>query len=218
MLPRDPDSPASSPGQAAQTDTPRWTWQSFDQRPWHWHAVLRDARPRGWGRMRSETFLLTRHTTDIVKLQRDRVDVKRRVARDPAGLEAWQTVWRAAFPLGAGEIAQLCISWGCAAVAPLPSAATLDDLHAFVARCTPSVRVLPSRSWRREYSLGGCRLRRATMLVAGSVLEMLALDHDDRDALHQTLQALRLADEENTSCLAVLRRQLNWPPDGQAAD
>lgn len=56
------------------------------------------------------------------------------------------------------------------------------------------------------------------MLVAGSVLEMLALDHEDRDALHQTLQALRLADEENTSCLAVLRRQLNWPPDGQAAD
>lgn len=167
--------------------------------------------------MRSETFLLTRHSLDLVKLQQDRVEVKRCIARDPTGVEAWQTISRWMFPVAAGELAQLCASWGCVAAAALPSTVTLDGFHAFIARCMPAVRVLPARSWRRDFFLHGCRLQRASMLVGGSVLEMLALEHADRDALLAALQALHLLDEPHLSCLMALRRTLGWLPDVLAA-
>ena len=108
-------------------------------------------------------------------------------------------------------MADLCALWECDAPPECPTIIGPDDLYAFLSHHLHDVQVLPARIWRRDYRLHDCVVQRATMLVGGSVLEMLAFEHSDLATLRSALRAVRLTGEENTSCLAALRRQLGWP-------
>ncbi len=190
---------------------PRWGWRSFDHRPRQWHEALRHALPTGWGQMRSETYLLSRRSTSLVKLQQGRVDVKRRMATEPNGLEAWQTVRRVGFPIPPEDIAALCRCWQVDPPGPSRVVATLDEFHALLAQQLPEVHVLPARSWWREYGLLGCLVQRRTMLVRGTVLEMLAVEHPELVTLRTALQAMQLTEVPHTSSRTALRHLLGWP-------
>jgi|CXWL01.1.fsa_nt_gi hypothetical protein len=190
---------------------PRWVWRSFDYQPRRWHEVLRDALPTQPGRMLSETYLLTRQSMNLVKLRQDRVDVKRLLTAEASGLERWQPVRDAVMPLAPEVVADLCALWQCEAPPACPTVGSPDELYAFLSRHLRDVQVLPARIWRRDYHLHDCMVQRATMLVGGTVLEMLAFEHQDLATLRAALRAVRLTGEENTSCLMALRRQLGWP-------
>ena len=212
---RETEPPGDPAGEAPPEDneTAQWAWQSFDQSPRRWHQALRHAQPSGGGYMRSETYLLTRHSTNLVKLRQDRVDVKRLMATEPSGMEAWATVRRLPLPLSPPVIAELCTGWQCDPPRPCPTIRTVDDFHAFLAQQLPEVRVLPARSWRREYRLLECQAERRTILVGGNVLELLAIRHPDLATLRTTLHALDLGKGPTTSVLTALRQLLGWPAD-----
>lgn len=213
MVPYDDDSPVMlrEPNPTLANADPRWVWRSFDYQPRRWHEVLREALPTQPGRMLSETYLLTRQSMNLVKLRQDRVDVKRLLSAEASGLERWQPVREAFLPLAPEAVADLCALWHCEAPPVCPTIAGPDDLYAFLSHHLRDVHVLPARIWRRDYRLLDCVVQRATMLVGGTVLEMLAFEHQDLATLRAALRVVRLTDEENTSCLVALRRQLGWP-------
>jgi hypothetical protein len=207
----DPDSPPPDAERSA-----RWVWQSAEHHPRRWHEALRHALPSGRGWMESVTYLLVRHSTGIVKLRQDRVDVKRLMATDPSGLEAWQTVRRATLPWAPSLIKEICLVWERDPPHPCPTIASMDAFHALLAQHCPEVRVLPARSWQREYRLFDCRVRRRTMLVSGAVLELLSVEHTDLATLRAAIEGVHLAAERHTSTLTALRRLLGWPVGGSA--
>lgn len=202
---------AGDPLRPLTADAPQWVWRSFSYEPRRWAAALRDALLTRPMRMRSEAYLLTRQSTDLVKLRQDRVDVKRFLVADASRLERWQPLREAILPLPPGVVAELCAIWRCEAPEECPTVVGMDDLYAFVSRRLPEVQVVPTRVWRRDYRHHECTVQRATMLLGGSVHEMLAFQHPTLATLRGALEAVGLTPADNTSCLSALRRELGWP-------
>ncbi|MBK9550057.1 MAG: hypothetical protein IPO52_13370 [Gemmatimonadetes bacterium] len=62
-----------------------------------------------------------------------------------------------------------------------------------------------------QYGLLGCLVQRRTMLVRGTVLEMLAVEHPELVTLRTALQAMQLTEVPHTSSRTALRHLLGWP-------
>ena len=204
-----PESEPTTPA-AAPEPSPRWEWRSFDYRPQLWQEALRGAAAAGSGALTAETYLLTRQSTSNVKLRDDRVEVKRLLQTDGAGLEQWRPVLKAAFPLAPNVLAELCDHWQRPRPDVCPLLPTSEHLLSFLARQAPDVRVIPLRKWRRAYRLHECTAERATVLVDGGLLETLSLEQADPALLLAALQTLHLDKERNTNYVLALKRLVGW--------
>jgi hypothetical protein len=183
-----------------------WEWRSFDYQPQLWRAALLRGVRTGPGSMTAETYLLAGRSPDSVKLRSDRVEVKQPLHTDSAGLQRWNPVVSAMFPLTRGTMDMLFHAWRRPGVDVLPPLITPTDLVSYLYSHAPDVRVIPLRKWRRAFRVRGCAVERTTVLVGGAVLESFSIAHEDAATLEYVVRSLHLPLERNTSYVAELKR------------
>jgi exopolyphosphatase / guanosine-5'-triphosphate,3'-diphosphate pyrophosphatase len=187
---------------------PRWEWRCFAPSL----AILAqaaslpaDAAPRD----SDETYILdlSGRCAENVKLRDGMLDVKRLRQTDAAGLELWEPVLKARFPLGRQDVAKVFEPWMLAA-ASTRDAYTLEQLVEDIVAPQKALCVVELHKSRRAFGFAGC-LAELAQITAGSVrLESFALEHEDPQRLLAALQTLGLASHANTNYILGLKRAL----------
>lgn len=187
---------------------PRWEWRCFAPSLTtlaQAAALPADAAPRD----SDETYVLdlSGRLAQNVKVRDEMLDVKRLLRIDAAGLELWEPVLKARFPLGRKDVA--------AAFGPcLPpvgltrDAYTLERLIEDIVAPQPALRVVELHKSRRAFSFAGCLAELAQITARSVSLESFALEHEDAQRLLAALQTLGLDSHANTNYILGLKRAL----------
>lgn len=183
---------------------PRWEWRTFDgrfesvERRLHEMASeLRDS---------AETYVLSDLTDANVKIRDSLLDIKLLRKVGMHGLELWEPVLKAAFPLTRDAMAVALGAWGLpparAADRQWPLAAFLDE---FVARERALVRIAVAKR-RRVFDVDGCLVELADLVVDGKPVRTAAVEMSDPARVWRTVEALDLSELKNVNYVNALKR------------
>ena len=151
---------------------PRWEWRTFGSR--FGVAETRFAALTPTGVQESDEVYLVGGAGDNVKVRDDLMDIKVLRETDADGLERWEPVMKAGFPLSAGG--RRAGVRGAAARPRRRSPATAYTLRQFVDELVaPSgmLRAVDVHKRRVRYTVGGC-----TSEVSDVVVDGIAEPHD----------------------------------------
>jgi exopolyphosphatase / guanosine-5'-triphosphate,3'-diphosphate pyrophosphatase len=187
---------------------PRWEWRCFAP---SLASLAQAAGPPADAAPRhsDETYILdlSGSLAQNVKIRDGVLDVKRLLQTDAAGLELWEPVLKARFPLGRKDVVAVFGPW-------MPSAAlsreayTLEQLIDDIVAPQPALRVVELHKSRRAFGFAG-GLAELAQISAGSVsLESFSLEHEDPKRLLAALQTLGLDSHANTNYILGLKRAL----------
>ena len=176
---------------------PRWEWRTFGERFGSADEILASSTPTGVEE--SDELYLLSSDGDNVKVRAELLDIKALRAVDRHGLQQWEPVLKAAFPLDAAEVATTF----AALRQPLPTAAlsaysqaeVLEELLAADA----SVRLESVHKRRVRYKLGGCMVESTDIAVGDRRTRTLAVEAEDPAAVWTAVTALGLGELVNTS-------------------
>jgi exopolyphosphatase/guanosine-5'-triphosphate,3'-diphosphate pyrophosphatase len=176
--------------------TPRWEWRTFgNEYGSAERAILAEAAS---GAAESEELYLLGSERANVKLREDLVDVK--VLRDvnADGLERWEPVMKAGFPLSAEDVARVFDAF---ALPPRPpsTAASIDELVHELGSSGLEVRSISVRKRRTRATFHGCMAEVADLSVDGRSTRTVAIESEDAAAVAASVRAAGLDDYVNTS-------------------
>jgi len=187
--------------------SPRWEWRTFSasldalERA---IGLLADVTPRD----SSEIYVLSLHGPQNAKLRDGRIDIKRLQQVDDDGLELWEPVFKAKFPLGRSDIAITFSEWHL----PLPALSrdsyTIEEFLNSLIAAQPALRVARVDKSRRSFVFQGCIAEFVRLSVDLQLLQSFSLEHEDRSLILAALQQLGLDSHANTSYPLGLKRAL----------
>lgn len=182
---------------------PRWEWRCFA--PSLEGLAQRAGLPPGAPAHESdEVYILAldRAVADNIKIRGGVLDVKRLRQTNQDGLEQWEPIVKASFPVRRQEIAALFPG-----LAPAKEAYSVAELVEFAA-ARPALRAIAVHKSRRGFSFGGCIAELARITGEGLALDSFSLEHEDPGRVATALGALRLDGRANTSYPVGLARAL----------
>jgi exopolyphosphatase/guanosine-5'-triphosphate,3'-diphosphate pyrophosphatase len=176
---------------------PRWEWRTFGASFGAADEILTGSTPTGDAES-DELYLLT-DDGDNVKIRADLMDIKALRHVDRHGLQQWEPVLKATFPLPAADVAFTFE----ALRQPVPEltedaysqAALLDELVA----PAPEVRVESVHKRRVRYRYEGCGVELTDIAAGDRHTRTLAVEAEDPDAVWAAVTALGLRERVNTS-------------------
>jgi exopolyphosphatase/guanosine-5'-triphosphate,3'-diphosphate pyrophosphatase len=134
-----------------------------------------------------------------VKIRDGLMDVKLLREVDAAGLERWEPVMKAGFPLSRGDVARVFDALG---VDPPPltrDAYTWEQLLAGLVEPSDAVRVVRVHKRRVRFTVGGCMAERTDVEADGRAARSVAVESQDPSAVIDAVRGLGLDDRVNTS-------------------
>ena len=182
---------------------PRWEWRCFAP---SLAALARkiDAPVGTNARESDETYILEHASgaSDNIKIRDGVLDLKRLRQTDSAGLEQWEPVLKASFPLRRSDMAAV---FGDQVLQR--DSYTLDEFTNFVAHL-PGFRAVTVHKSRRGFTFGGCISELARITVGTVALESFSLEHEDPKLVLASLRTLDLDGHANISYPMGLKRAL----------
>ena len=183
---------------------PRWEWRTFSASLAALERAigpLADVAPRN----SSEIYILSLHGPQNAKLRGGLIDIKRLQQVDDDGLELWEPVFKAKFPLGRSDIAVAFSEWHL----PIPALSRIahDRLQSLIA-AKPALRVARVDKSRRGFVFQGCIAEFVRLSVESRSLQSFSLEHQDRSLILAALEQLGLDSHANTSYPLGLKRAL----------
>jgi hypothetical protein len=165
---------------------------------------LADVAPRN----SSEIYILSLHGPQNAKLRDGLIDIKRLQQVDDDGLELWEPVFKAKFPLGRCDIAVAFSEWHL----PLPALSrdsyTIEEFFNSLIAAQPALRVARVDKSRRGFDFQGCIAEFVRLSVESRSLQSFSLEHEDRSLILAALEQLGLDSHANTSYPLGLKRAL----------
>jgi hypothetical protein len=165
---------------------------------------LADVAPR----YSSEIYILSLHGPQNAKLRDGLIDIKRLQQVDDDGLELWEPVFKAKFPLGRGDIAVAFSEWHL----PLPALSrdnyTIEEFFNSLIAGQPALRVARVDKSRRGFVFQGCIAEFVRLSVSLHPLQSFSVEHEDRSLILAALEQLGLDSHANTSYPLGLKRAL----------
>jgi exopolyphosphatase/guanosine-5'-triphosphate,3'-diphosphate pyrophosphatase len=158
-----------------------------------------------------ETYLLSALSPHNVKVRGNALEVKRREAVDPLGLECWRPTLRATFPLAGGALAELWDAWGIPAPSPLRTTYGFGEFVREIVAPDPALRRVDVIKRRTRLVVDGCPGEHVTLLVRDAHWESLAFEHEDPALVIGVLRRLGLDPAANTSYPAAFKRIVGLP-------
>ncbi len=179
------------------TIIPRWEWRTFGHRYPMADPVF-DAETPSATATSDETYFLS-PTGANVKLRDALMDIKVLRETDGDGLERWEPILKAAFPLSAADLATVLASLGAAPVAD-GDGVSLERFREIIA-AEPSVRPVDVHKLRVRYTIGGCMAERDEISANGRSTLSIAVESTDRAAVLAAVETLGLEDFLNVNYL-----------------
>jgi exopolyphosphatase/guanosine-5'-triphosphate,3'-diphosphate pyrophosphatase len=176
---------------------PRWEWRVFGRGFGPAEDALAALTP---GRVEEgdEVYLLSAAGSNV-KIRDGLMDIKLLREVDAAGLERWEPVLKAGFPLPRGDVASVFAALG---VDPPPltrDAYTWEQLLAALVEPSDAVRVVRVHKRRARFTLGGCMAERTDVEADGRGTRSIAVESEDPSAVVAAIRSLGLDGRVNTS-------------------
>jgi exopolyphosphatase / guanosine-5'-triphosphate,3'-diphosphate pyrophosphatase len=189
--------PDLSGGAAVAGIIPRWEWRVFGGGVRPAEDALAALTP---GRVEEgdEVYLLSAVGSNV-KIRSGLMDIKLLREVDTAGLERWEPVMKAGFPLSRGDVARVFDALG---VDPPPltrDAYTSEQLLAGLVAPSDAVRVVRVHKRRVRFTMGGCMAERADVEADGRAARSIAVESEDPSAVVAAVRGLGLDGRVNTS-------------------
>jgi exopolyphosphatase / guanosine-5'-triphosphate,3'-diphosphate pyrophosphatase len=177
--------------------TPRWEWRAFGRRFGEAEAQLAALTPQGI--QESDEIYLLSGTRGNVKVRDARMDIKVLRQVNAEGLQQWQPVMKAAFPLPAAEAAQVFE----ALQLPVPSLSRasygLDEFTQEFAAPGAAIRAVKVHKRRTHYTVRSCMAELADVIANGHCTRTIAIESEDAAAVIGAVRELGLGGYANTS-------------------
>jgi exopolyphosphatase/guanosine-5'-triphosphate,3'-diphosphate pyrophosphatase len=189
---------------------PRWEWRTFG--PHFGLAESRFAALAPGGVQDSDELYILGGTRGNVKVRDRLMDIKvlREVAHD--GLERWEPVMKAGFPLAKAEVVRVFESLGLAAPALARDAYDLDEFLSEIAAPSGVLRAVQVHKRRVRYIVGGCTSEVSEITADGKTTRTIAIESEDAAAVTAAVGAVGLTGFRNISYPAGLRALLDAAP------
>ena len=174
----------------------RWEWRTFGPSFAAADDIIAGLTPTGV-EVSDELYLLS-EAGDNVKIRAELMDIKTLRAVDNHGLQQWEPVLKAAFPLDSTQVATAFE----ALRQPLPTAAPNtysqpELLEELVERA--AVRLVSTQKRRVRYMFNECMLESTDLAVGDRRTRTIAIETEDPAAVWAAVTALGLGDRINTS-------------------
>jgi exopolyphosphatase/guanosine-5'-triphosphate,3'-diphosphate pyrophosphatase len=187
--------PLRSP--ALVTIIPRWEWRSFGTNLGAAENALAALTP-GPAEESYELYLLSVAGSNV-KVRDDLMDIKLLREVDGDGLERWEPVLKASFPLPAAEVSRVFNTLGVLLPPLARDAYTLDQFLAELVAPSGVVRAVRVHKRRQRYTLANCMAEVADLEVDGRAARTIALESEDPYAVMAAVRRLGLDGQVNTS-------------------
>jgi exopolyphosphatase/guanosine-5'-triphosphate,3'-diphosphate pyrophosphatase len=192
---------------------PRWEWRTFGTRFGVAEARFGALQPGGVQES-DELYLLSGEGANV-KVRADLMDIKVLRETDSAGLERWEPVMKAGFPLAAGDVALVLEALRL----PVPELARdAYTLEQFVAELAVPAGVRPVAVHKRRvrYTVGGCTSEVSDVTADGRPIRTIAIESEDAAAVVAAVREMGLGDYLNTSYPKGLAAALAGAPERYA--
>ena len=178
------------------TIIPRWEWRTFGDRFGRSEAAFAALTPSA-PHESDETYLLS-PDGGSVKVRDGKIDIKAFREVDAAGLERWEPVLKADFPISADDAKRVAAELGVDGFEPARARYALDELTAELARAG-SVRAVAVHKRRVRYTVGGCMAELSDVVVDGRPTRTIAIESEDAAAVATAVHDIGLGEYLNTS-------------------
>ncbi len=175
----------------------RWEWRTFGTSFGAAESAIA-ALPLSPPAESDELYLLG-PGPDTVKVRDDLLDVKVRREVDAAGLERWEPVMKAAFPVSAADVRRVLLGLGVEPASLARAAYDLPQLLDEVIGTTDAVRAVPVHKRRARTTVGGCAAEVSEVEAAGRRTRTIAVESSDGPGVRAAVRSLGLADHVNTA-------------------
>ncbi len=193
---------------------PRWEWRTFGSR--FGIAEDRFAALTPGAIQESDEVYLVGGAGDNVKVRDDLMDIK--VLRETAadGLERWEPVMKASFPLAAADVERVFASLRLPAPALARDAYTLGEFVDDLVTPSGTLRAVDVHKRRVRYTVGGCTSEVSDVTVDGMPTRTIAIESEDAAAVIAAVRSVGLGGYRNMSYPVGLRGVLEGRPERYA--
>jgi exopolyphosphatase / guanosine-5'-triphosphate,3'-diphosphate pyrophosphatase len=197
---------------------PRWEWRTFGSHVGD--AVARIAATTSTGTADSdETYLLVSGAdapTAIVKVRFDLMDIKVLREVSPAGLERWEPILKAGFPMPAADVARVCEALHLPAPGHGRADYTLQQFLDEIATPSGMIRPVAVHKHRVRYTVGGCSSEVSDVVADGRSVRTIAIESEDAAAVVAAVASVGLDGYANTNYPRGLAALLDGQPERYA--
>ncbi|HEU4841831.1 MAG TPA: hypothetical protein VFT09_10320 [Ilumatobacteraceae bacterium] len=176
---------------------PRWEWRTFGTRFGAAEELLAGLTPTGVEE--SDELYLLAADGDNVKIRAGLMDIKALRAVDGHGLQQWEPVLKAAFPLSSADVATTFE----ALRQPLPSQPaqpwSQEELVDLLVEPGAPVRLVSVHKRRVRYLFNRCMVELTDLAVGDRETRTLAIEAEDAAAVWATVTEVALGERVNTS-------------------
>ncbi len=177
---------------------PRWEWRAFGESFGEADKRFAVLHPDGVQES-EELYLLSAVSDENVKVRDRLLDIKTLEQVNPAGLEQWKPVMKAAFPLAADQARKVLDTLGVVAPALERTQYTLDQFVAELAEASGSLLSLSVHKKRARYKINECMSELTEVEAAGKRTRTVAIESEDPDRLMATVRELGLGEWTNVN-------------------
>jgi exopolyphosphatase/guanosine-5'-triphosphate,3'-diphosphate pyrophosphatase len=190
--------------------TPRWEWRTFGTSFGRAEELLEGLRSEDV-EVGDELYFLS-DAGDNVKVRSDLLDIKVLRQVDRRGLEQWEPVLKANFPLDTAAVVRMFEALREPSPALSRSTYSLDEVLADLRQARATIRVVPVHKQRVRRMVAGCRSELSDIEAGGRHTRTLAVEAEDPVAVMAVVSDLGLRERLNTSMLRGLTALIDDEP------
>jgi hypothetical protein len=187
---------------------PRWEWRTFDASLNAIEDRIAAALEHVAPHTSAEIYLLRLGGAQNAKIRDDILDVKRLQQADVNGLELWEPVLKAKFPLSQNDVATAFVEWQLSLPSLGRKTYTIDQFSNELIAVQSHLRVAAVTKSRRRFSFAGCIAEFVRLSVESLYLESFSLEHEQTGPIVEALNDLGLKNVPNINYPLVLKRAL----------
>lgn len=181
----------------AEEIIPRWEWRTFGVHFPQVEEYFAQLEPTGV--QESEEVYILSPNGHTVKVRFGLMDIKLLREVGAAGLERWEPVFKAEFPLDRDQIATVFEALAEAPPTLTRPSYTYEQFLTEVVEPHPGVRTVPVAKKRTRYTVEGCIGEYSDVRTGGWLTRTIAIESTDLDAVIAAVRAVGLGSRVNTS-------------------
>ena len=194
---------------------PRWEWRTFDASLNAIEGRIAAALEHVAPHTSAEIYLLRLGGPQNAKIRDGILDVKRLHQVDVNGLELWEPVLKAKFPLSQNDVGAAFVEWQLSLPELGRKIYTIDQFTNQLIAAQPHLRVAPVTKLRRRFSFAGCIAEFVRLSVDSLYLESFSLEHEQTGPIVEALNDLGLVNVSNINYPLALKRAFGLEGDTQ---
>jgi len=194
---------------------PRWEWRTFGESFAEAESRLGALEPTKVDES-DELYILSTRVEGSIKIRDGRLDVKRLEEVNEDGLERWNPVAKAGFPLAADDVARLLLSLGTPVGALARETYDVDQFVEEVVGPHDDVSAVPVSKHRVHHVVDGCMAEVTDVRSGTRSTRTVAVENEDPAVVRATVQALGLWSRPNVSFPRGLALLVGFPTPRRA--